>query len=64
MKRLFIFIVWILFFIGCTSKPDIIVYGYDQKEFLNPKGVEIVKLSKKIDDSKFKTGRIIDELGL
>jgi hypothetical protein len=45
-------------------KPDVIVYGYDQKEFLNPKGVEVVKLSKKIDDSKFKTGKIIDELGL
>jgi cytidyltransferase-like protein len=43
--------------------PDVIVYGYDQKEFLRPKGVEIVKLSKKIDDSKFKTGKILEELG-
>jgi cytidyltransferase-like protein len=45
-------------------KPDMIVYGYDQKEFLKPEGIEIVKLSKKIDDKKFKTGKIIDELGL
>ncbi len=45
-------------------KPDVIVYGYDQKEFLKPAGVEIVKLNKKIDDSKFKTGKILDELGI
>ena len=44
--------------------PDTIVYGYDQKEFIRPKGVEVVKLDKKIDDSKFKSGKIIAELGL
>lgn len=44
--------------------PDAIVYGYDQRDAFRPKGVEIVKLSRKIDDSKFKTGRILEELGL
>ncbi len=44
--------------------PDVIVYGYDQTEFIKPKGVEIVKLKKKIDDSKFKSGKIISDLGL
>ncbi|MFN7991040.1 MAG: adenylyltransferase/cytidyltransferase family protein [Candidatus Micrarchaeia archaeon] len=44
--------------------PDVIVYGYDQKEFLKPQGVRIVRIEKKIDDSRFKTGRIIEELGL
>ncbi|MBN1169673.1 adenylyltransferase/cytidyltransferase family protein [Candidatus Micrarchaeota archaeon] len=45
-------------------RPDVIVYGYDQKEFLKPEGVKIVKLEKKIDDTKFKTGKIIEELGI
>ena len=45
-------------------KPDAIVYGYDQKEFLKPEGIEIIKLEKKIDDTKFKTGKIIEELGI
>lgn len=45
-------------------RPDVIVYGYDQKEFLKPEGVEIVKLSRKIDDKKFKTGKILESLGL
>jgi len=44
--------------------PDVIVYGYDQKEFLKPKGVRIVKLTKRIDDSRFKTAKILEELGL
>ena len=44
-------------------KPNVIVYGYDQKEFVRPEGVETVKLSKEIDDSKFKTRKILDELG-
>lgn len=44
--------------------PDVIVYGYDQNEFLKPEGVEIVRLEKKIDDSKFKTGKIIEDLGI
>ena len=45
-------------------RPDAIVYGYDQKEFLKPEGIEIIKLEKRIDDSKFKTGKIIEELGI
>ncbi|MBI5227728.1 adenylyltransferase/cytidyltransferase family protein [Candidatus Micrarchaeota archaeon] len=45
-------------------KPDVIVYGYDQKPFLRPDGVEIVQLTKQMDDKKFKTGKIIDALGL
>ena len=45
-------------------KPDVIVYGYDQKESIKPKCVKIVKLERKIDDSKFKTGKILEELGL
>lgn len=44
-------------------QPDVIVYGYDQREFLKPEGVEIVKLAKKIDDTKFKTSKILEELG-
>jgi cytidyltransferase-like protein len=44
--------------------PDVIAYGYDQKEFMKPDGVEIVRIDKKIDDGKFKTGRILDILGL
>jgi hypothetical protein len=45
-------------------RPDVIVYGYDQKGSFRPKGVEIVKLERRIDDSKFKTGRILEDLGL
>jgi len=44
-------------------QPDVIVYGYDQKEFLTPTGVEVVRLGKKVDDSRFKTTRILEELG-
>jgi cytidyltransferase-like protein len=44
-------------------RPDVIVYGYDQKEFIRPAGVEIVKLEKRIDDSRFKTGKILGDLG-
>ena len=45
-------------------KPDVIVYGYDQKEFLKPDGVRIVKLTKNIDDSRYKTGKIMDMFGI
>lgn len=45
-------------------KPDAIVYGYDQKETIKTEGVTIIRLSKCIDDSKFKTGKILDELGI
>jgi cytidyltransferase-like protein len=44
--------------------PDVIVYGYDQKDSVRPKGVEIVKLERRIDDSKFKTSKILEDLGL
>lgn len=44
--------------------PDVIAYGYDQKEFVKPEGIEIVKLEMKIDDKKFKTGKILEVLGL
>jgi len=43
-----------------SVKPDVIVYGYDQKEFARPPGVEIVKLEEKVDESRFKTGRILE----
>ncbi len=39
-------------------KPDVIVYGYDQKAFLKPEGVEIVKLTEKIDDHTYKSSKI------
>ncbi len=45
-------------------KPDVIVYGYDQKPFLKPEGVKIVHLTNKMDDQKFKSGKIIQSLGL
>ncbi|HSB46597.1 MAG TPA: adenylyltransferase/cytidyltransferase family protein [Candidatus Bilamarchaeum sp.] len=45
-------------------QPQVIVYGYDQKEFLKPEGVQVVKLERKIDDSKFKSGKILESLGL
>jgi cytidyltransferase-like protein len=45
-------------------KPDAIIYGYDQKDSFRPEGVEIVKLERRIDDSKFKTGKILEDLGL
>ncbi len=45
-------------------KPDVIVYGYDQKPFLKPKGVKIVKLKEHIDDHKFKSSIILKRLGL
>lgn len=44
--------------------PQVIVYGYDQREFLKPRGVEIIKLERRIDDSKFKSGKILESLGL
>lgn len=51
-------------FTAKVINPEVIVYGYDQKDFLRPEGVEIVKLDKSIDESKFKTHKIIQELGL
>jgi len=45
-------------------KPDVIVYGYDQPVFLEPEGVEIIKLKKHVEEEKFKTNKIIKELGI
>ncbi|MBI5051184.1 adenylyltransferase/cytidyltransferase family protein [Candidatus Micrarchaeota archaeon] len=45
-------------------KPNAIVYGYDQKVFLSPPGVEIIKLEKHIQEEKYKTHKIIEQLGL
>jgi cytidyltransferase-like protein len=45
-------------------KPDVIVYGYDQEEFLKPEGVKIIKLKKPLEPEKLKTNKIIKELGL
>lgn len=45
-------------------RPDVIVYGYDQKPFLQPEGVEMVQLKEHVEEDKFKTSRIIRELGL
>ncbi|MEM3422207.1 MAG: adenylyltransferase/cytidyltransferase family protein [Candidatus Bilamarchaeaceae archaeon] len=45
-------------------KPDVIVYGYDQKPFINPKGVKIVKLKKHIEKNNLKTSNILKKLGL
>ncbi len=44
-------------------RPDVVVFGYDQKEF-PVKGAKIVKLKKSIEEKKFKTSRIIKELEL
>ena len=45
-------------------KPEIIVYGYDQTPFLKPEGVEIVQLEKFILPEKFKTSKMIEQMGL
>jgi cytidyltransferase-like protein len=45
-------------------RPDVIVYGYDQKPFLQPDGVEIVQLEEHFQEQKFKTSKIIRDLGL
>jgi len=44
--------------------PDVIVYGYDQKPFLKPEGVKIVKLEKGINEVELKTGKLIEKFGL
>lgn len=45
-------------------KPDVIVYGYDQPVLMKPKGVKTVKLKKHIEEEKFKTHKIIKNLGI
>jgi len=45
-------------------KPDVIVYGPDQKAILKPKGVKVVKLKNLLNPDKFKTTYIVKKLGL
>ncbi len=45
-------------------RPDVIIYGYDQKEVAAPAGVEIVRLEKHVEPDKLKSSKIIRELGL
>jgi cytidyltransferase-like protein len=44
--------------------PDVIVYGYDQKAFLKPKGVKVVELKGGVDPKNVKTSRILKKLGI
>ena len=45
-------------------KPDVIVFGYDQDIMIKTEGIKIVKLEKRIEETKFKTSKIIEELGV
>ncbi len=45
-------------------EPDIIIYGYDQKAFLKPEGVEVIRIKSKIDPGKVKTRKILEKLGI
>jgi len=42
--------------------PDIIIYGYDQKPFLIPKHIKIIKLKDKLKPEIFKTSKFIDKI--
>ena len=44
--------------------PDLIVYGYDQKPFLKPRGTRVVKLKNKVDPKNVKTSKILKKLGI
>ncbi|MGC8899293.1 MAG: adenylyltransferase/cytidyltransferase family protein [Candidatus Micrarchaeia archaeon] len=44
-------------------RPDVVVFGYDQKEF-PVNGAKIIKLKKSLNEKKFKTSKIIRELEL
>ncbi|MGC9005567.1 MAG: adenylyltransferase/cytidyltransferase family protein [Candidatus Micrarchaeia archaeon] len=44
-------------------RPDVVVFGYDQKEF-PVDGAKIIKLKKSLNEKKFKTSKIIRELEL
>ncbi|MEM4367112.1 MAG: adenylyltransferase/cytidyltransferase family protein [Candidatus Anstonellales archaeon] len=43
-------------------KPDVIVYGYDQKPFIKPKGVKIVMLKKKVKPHYLKSSKILKKI--
>ncbi|MGV8177026.1 MAG: adenylyltransferase/cytidyltransferase family protein [Candidatus Bilamarchaeaceae archaeon] len=45
-------------------KPDVVVYGYDQKPFMKPAGVKVVQLTDHIEPENFKTSNIIRKYGL
>ncbi|MEW6528253.1 MAG: adenylyltransferase/cytidyltransferase family protein [Candidatus Micrarchaeota archaeon] len=45
-------------------KPDIIIYGYDQKVFLRPAKIKVIKLKDYIEPERFKSSKIIKRLGL
>lgn len=45
-------------------KPDVLVFGYDQEIFIKSEGVKVVKLEKQIEEDKFKSSKIIEELGV
>ncbi len=44
-------------------KPNVVVFGYDQKPF-SVKNAKIVKLKEKLFDERFKTHKIIEKLGI
>jgi len=44
--------------------PDLIVYGYDQKPFLKPMGVKVVRLKSRVNPEKAKTSKILRMLGM
>ena len=44
--------------------PNLIVYGYDQKPFLKPRGTKVVKLKSKVDPKDVKTSKILKKLGI
>lgn len=58
--------------LGCTKyektlkyiMPDRIIYGYDQKPFLKPNKIKVIKLKKYVEPKKFKSNKIIKMLGL
>lgn len=45
-------------------KPSVIVYGYDQPAFMKPEGIETIQLEKHVEEGKFKTNKIIKNLGI
>ena len=45
-------------------EPDIIIYGYDQKAFLEPEGVEVIRIKSRVDPEKVKTRKILKKLGI
>ena len=44
--------------------PDVIVYGYDQKAFMKPEGVKIIRRTEALCPEKYKSSKIAEKLGL